>query len=75
MNGMMCCRRPSHVHLYAWAEEESSLKVQEGVEWQPILLFLLLLFTLFLIVFWNFVGVKCKSIFKNGYSDHYQIKT
>ena len=31
MDGFVYRRRSSHVQLHAWAEEESSLKVQEGV--------------------------------------------
>lgn len=37
-NDIIYCRQSSLVWVYAWAEEESSLKVQEGVEWQKILL-------------------------------------
>ena len=49
MKWIIYCRQSSHVRVYAWAEEESSLKVQEGVEWQKIPL----------VLFSLFIGIWC----------------
>lgn len=33
-NGFVCCRQSSLVQVYAWSEEESSCKIERGVDGQ-----------------------------------------